>query len=161
VPIYGICEVKPAMYNSETGLIQFAQLPGQAVTVKFELENLNGETEYRVQVNKKGRLGMDCMATGGEYWPLEEKNPYTGESNPYQDPARGRISNITSDGDGNYTGMEQNVLHNMGGPQAIIGRSISLFVGEEMDARACCVIGQDHSPAEMAQMEMENEMENE
>lgn len=155
VPIYGICEVAGAMYNDEDGLIQFAQMPGGAITVKFDLNNLDTETEYRVQVNQKGRLGMDCMATGGEFWPMEEKDPYTGEANPYQDPSRGRISNITSDEHGDYEGMEQHVLLNMAGVEAIIGRSVSLFVGEEEDARACCVIGQDHSPQEMAAMEAE------
>lgn len=75
IPLYGICEVSGAMANTESGTIMFAQMPYGAVIAKFEIEGADIETEYRVQVNKKGRLGMDCMATGGEFWPLEEIHP--------------------------------------------------------------------------------------
>lgn len=49
--------------------------------------------------------------------------------------------------------MVSDILLNLAGYEAIIGKSVSLFVGDETDARACCVIGQDHSPQEMAAME--------
>lgn len=104
-------------------------------------------------MNKKGRLGDDCDATGDEFWPLMEKD-YYGNVNPYQDPSRGRIENFsTGDYENDFEGMVQGVLLNLAGRESIIGKSLSLFVGEEEIPRGCCVIGEDHSPAEMAAMD--------
>ena len=85
---------------------------------------------------------VTCDATGPEF------NPY-GEA--------GTIDNILADASGVI--MEDNFLQetlnqNLGGENALIGKSISIFLKTEVDAdpenaaaRACCVIGQDADPS--------------
>ena len=69
--------------------------------VKYDLENLDADTDYSVHINYFGVLGDDCDKVGDEYNPLHEVNS-RGWPNPHQDPARGRLTMITSDENGAY-----------------------------------------------------------
>ena len=98
-------------------------------------------------------------ATGKEFNPLTEFNKY-GQSNPFQDPTRGRIDSCTFDPVANDPSQVscligksledgQDIL--MQNTEDLIGRSITVFVldgftGAET-ALGCCVIGRDETPS--------------
>ena len=82
------------------------------------------------------------MDTGSEFNPLEEISKY-GTRNPFQDPSRGRIADLTTDATGSVDVDPTFVLQNMTGKDGILGRSITLL----NDALAvCCTIAVDVTP---------------
>jgi len=88
---------------------------------------------------------VTCNSTGDEFNPLAEPD------NEYAEPGRGLIDPITADSSGEVNFMQTDLLHNLGGPTAIIGKSLSIFLKSEYDADnaddtdlatalGCCVI---------------------
>ena len=133
------------------GMIEISQDSGKATKVQGDFDSLTPDTEYFLRINKLGKLGADCMDTGDEYNPLYEV--YQGEANPKQDPTRGRIDLITSESDGTAELHQYKLLHNLAGGEALIGKSVSLYIQDEYAAdpdtavpRACCVLGQNVNP---------------
>ena len=94
-----------------------------------------------------GVLGASCDLTnaGSEFNPLREiKNDVP---NPYQDPARGRLSTITAANDGtNTTWTQSNLMQNLASEHGIIGRAMAFYEAFDNDPMAsntvvaCCQI---------------------
>eukprot|EP00353_Schmidingerella_taraikaensis_P014974 CAMPEP_0185621956 /NCGR_PEP_ID=MMETSP0436-20130131/58949_1 /TAXON_ID=626734 ORGANISM="Favella taraikaensis, Strain Fe Narragansett Bay" /NCGR_SAMPLE_ID=MMETSP0436 /ASSEMBLY_ACC=CAM_ASM_000390 /LENGTH=273 /DNA_ID=CAMNT_0028263621 /DNA_START=14 /DNA_END=835 /DNA_ORIENTATION=- len=94
----------------------------------------------------------DCADLGNEFNPLLEKDKMN-RFNPYQDPTRGRIADVTLDATGDLVDfVQKNVLVNLSGPDSIIGRSVAIYDdGYDSDNVTlldktpidCCVIGYD------------------
>jgi len=164
--IYAVCQI------SETDSIQLAQAPGRAVMARINLGTaplLLPSGDYRFQVHEYGNsygnddLSIDtCSNIGDEYNPLREVNK-AGTANPYQDPHRGRLDTVTTDGTGLVTEARQyDFLANLSGHQSIIGRSIAIYDVDAEEAAAagvtpgttatavpptaCCTIGYDVDP---------------
>jgi len=90
------------------------------------------------------------MASGMEFNPLKEFDRYQ-QPNPYQDPSRGILENVTADEEGAVSSTQQKLLQNLSGPESLIGRSIHLTSVAQMEEgdptpNACCVIGKDKNP---------------
>ena len=67
----------------------------------------------------------DCANVGGVFNPLAEKDSM-GRPNPYQDPSRGTIPDITMNSDGNFgPAVSKDLLINLAGKDSVIGRSIT------------------------------------
>ena len=107
------------------------------------------DTEYIIRVNQYGALGTDCANVGDEFNPLIEI--IDGVVTPNQDLTRGVIPTVTSDTNGDITLDEVQFLQNLGGKNALFGKSLSLYLASELDdafvgtpaPKACCVIAQD------------------
>ena len=107
------------------------------------------DTEYIIRVNQYGALGTDCANVGDEFNPLIEI--IDGVVTPNQDLTRGVIPTVTSDTNGDITLDEVQFLQNLGGKNALFGKSLSLYLASELDdafvgtplPKACCIIAQD------------------
>ena len=104
---------------------------------------------FSFRINENGVIGngQTCDQVGDEFNPLTEVNKY-GQVNPYQDPARGRIADITTDANGDYAEADtdyDSLMQNLSGKDSIIGRSITL-TNEDTGASQCCVIARDVIP---------------
>ena len=148
-PVFGICELGAA------GDIQFAQLPGKATLYQTSLVITDAtdapvEGTFQVQIKENGKIGTgtpsECaMDTGSEFNPLEEISKY-GTRNPFQDPSRGRIADLTTSATGEVVVEPTFVLQNMSGKDGILGRSITLTnEADPMDV-VCCTIAVDVTP---------------
>ena len=141
-----ICTVVPTGENTESGTIRLVQYPGYASMVKYDLAGLDAEADYSLRINKNGVLGDQCSKTGGEYNPMSEINQW-GQWNPFQDPARGRLTMVQSDADGVIDGTQDVLLQNLDQYRSIMGRSISIFTGDDENAlRGCCTISRNVDP---------------
>ena len=70
-----------------------------------------------------------------------------GELNPFQDPSRGRLPHLFTDDTGAGTLAEDNILHNLSGPESIMGRSIILFSSDDLVTPiTCCNISREAPP---------------
>uniref|UniRef100_A0A7S3MR79 Superoxide dismutase copper/zinc binding domain-containing protein n=2 Tax=Choreotrichia TaxID=141411 RepID=A0A7S3MR79_9SPIT len=145
-----------------TGSLQFAQRGGKATMVRINLDGTDNTKDrgFAFKVQEFGLLrgeNGDCVDLGDEFNPLLEKDKMN-RFNPFQDPTRGRIGDITTDGDGKVsTLVQKNVLVNLSGPDSIIGRSVGIYnSGYDSDnvtlkdktAADCCVIGYDKVDAD-------------
>ena len=122
--------------------INFTGLPA-SVTIGFRF-------------NEYGRAFNNCANVGKVWNPLSELDSL-GRVNPYQDPTRGNIDCVDTDGDGNITNsIQKEVLQNLSGHDSIIGRSVTVFQKDsdgnipDADPLGCCVIGYDAQPAASA-----------
>lgn len=161
--VYTVCELLAVTDQDESGDIEIAQMPYQAPSIRYDLSNLDAEAEYSLKINTLGRLGDDCADVGSEFNPLKEVKK--GIANPYQDPARGRIDDITATVDGTFSGAQDKLLQNLAGPDSLIGRSLLLSTTvtevdpdagvniEREETRACCVIALDDAPESMQQQQ--------
>jgi len=123
---YAICVF--TSNGDEAGMVRLAQFPGKAVVAQTTLEGLEAEAEYDLTIRTYGFLGAGqsfCMASGAEYNPLKEFDRYM-QPNPYQDPTRGVLENVTADDEGAVSSTQQKLLQNLSGPESLIGRSIHL-----------------------------------
>ena len=115
------------------------------------LTGLTASTTYEIRINEYGKTrddeGMECQGVGTEFNPLKEVNKY-GVANPYQDPSRGRISDINTDENGDVTFFESNILQNLTGKEGVLGRSLTISskVDEVITLIDCCTIGIDITP---------------
>ena len=144
--VYAQCNLSATSENVEAGTILLAQNAFQPMYLKYDLTGLDTEAQYNIRINVAGTLGEDCANVVAEYNPLEEVDSW-GRPNPTQDPQRGRITPVTSNGDGELDLADLNaVLANLSGPRSIIGRSLSVYTGEGEVPRACCTIGRIRDP---------------
>ena len=136
-PVFASCASRAT--DAEIQLVQFPGMPVQARWFSPDLyPSLDGQV-WTVRIYEYGRLGGDeCTDIGAEFNPLTERNK-RGEVNPFQDPSRGRINDITFDSDGMGTIASGYILQNLSGENSIIGRS--LLVGVEGSPIGCCTIG--------------------
>ena len=152
----------PVAGQTVAGAIEIAQSPGHTSAIKGNLTGLTADTEYIVRINSFGKTGditqqtatVTCNSTGDEFNPLAEPD------NEFAEPGRGLIDPITSDANGEVTEdtfKQTDLLHNMGGPTALVGKSLSIYLKSEYDADAandtdlatalgCCVIATDADP---------------
>lgn len=147
-------------------MIELAQLPHTPIQVRgyIELGSAPPDLPISIRIREYGRLadpevmGDRCGLAGEEYNPLKEFDQWH-RPNPFQDPARGRISDfLVGDSDADQTGIqralddEQYVLQNLEGKNGIIGRSLSLILpgfnedGSDRELNTCCVIGREAAP---------------
>ena len=96
--------------------------------------------------------GGHCPKVGPIFNPLAEFIWWDLVLNPFADPSRGTIQDVTivgdeKDADGNFTWTQTTFLQNLAGKDSIIGKSIkwSLVQGGP-DPQGCCVIGEDMPP---------------
>ena len=143
---YAICEI------SDTNTIQLAQMPGKAVMARVNFTGLTADTTYAIRAHENGTIAAaGCADIGDEYNPLTEKDKL-GRANPYQDPTRGRFTNITTDSTGSIAdGIQKDVLLNLLGHDDLIGRSLAIYTTDSDGVLAasplgCCVIGYDQEP---------------
>ena len=142
---YAICDI------DDTNKIQLAQLPGKSTQAKVNFTGLTADAVYALRVNEYGRDENACADVGDEYNPLTEKDKLD-RPNPYQDPTRGRLANVTVDASGVATDLVQKgILLNLSGYGSIMGRSMTLFATDSDgaptgSALGCCVIGVDAKP---------------
>ena len=119
-PIFAVCELA-------SGFVEFAQVPGKAVMIRSEAGlALVADTTYELKLREYGKIqrtggGGVCEAGGLEFNPLTEVDKY-GQVNPYQDPARGRIDDITADDTGLSVFLQKDLLQNIDGKDGILGR---------------------------------------
>ena len=85
------------------------------------------------------------MDTGAEFNPLTEISKY-GTLNPFQDPSRGRIADLTTDAAGEVAVEPTFVLQNMAGKDGILGRSITVTDKAVPQNVICCTIAVDVTP---------------
>ena len=118
--------------------------------VRANLQGLEPETTYKLQIRTYGQIKPDCAAGGDEFNPLKEVK--YGVTNPHADPTRGRINAFTSAADGTATLEQKSLLQNLSGKESLIGKQLTLMkVGEDgttMDV-GCCAIGSDKLPAHL------------
>ena len=138
------------------GFIEVAQGVMQPASIKGKLAGVTDTEVYTLQVTTLGKVSEDCANVGAEFNPLDEI--YLGEVNPNQDSTRGRIDDITIALDGTTmesTFSQDSLLLNMSGPEAIVGKSLSLFLKSDITAAttaapavplACCVLGINQNP---------------
>jgi hypothetical protein len=107
--------------------------------------NLAPGQNYEFRVRRFGYTGADCLNSGPEFNPLQEVNRYN-VPNPYQDPTRGRIVEVTADENGSVVQDMREYLGNLSGHESIAGRSIHLTPVGALDPVACCAIGDDKDP---------------
>ena len=109
------------------------------------IDNTDGDATFE---------GM-CPKTGPIFNPLAEFVWWDQVLNPFADPSRGTIADVTvveadKDDDGTYTWTQQKFLQNLGGKNSIIGKSIKMNLAQMdqggSDAVDCCVIGEDEPP---------------
>ena len=143
---YASCEV------NSTNTIQFAQIPGKPTMVRTNFSSLTADATYGFKFNEYGRAFNSCANVGPAWNPLSELDSL-GRVNPYQDPTRGNIENITADSTGVIDNdIQKELLQNLSGSQSIIGRSVTVFLLDSDGAFpdtpiGCCVIGFDEQPA--------------
>lgn len=91
--------------------------------------------------------GEWCPMAGPVFNPLAEFIWWDRVLNPFADPSRGTIADVTNvaadrDDDGNLVWTQSKLLHNLAGKNSIIGKSIKMKLTQDGDdVRACCVIG--------------------
>jgi len=156
VPTYACCQLIPTSGSGAMGFIEVAQNTYQPASIKGKLAGVTDTEVYTLQVNKLGKVDTDCANAGGEFNPLDEI--YLGEVNPNQDSTRGRIDDITIALDSitnESTFTQSKLLLNMGGPESIVGKSLSLYLKSDLTAAttaipalplACCVLGINVNP---------------
>ena len=98
----------------------------------------------RFVINRYGTLGTMCDATGDEFNPLVELDPYY-EPAEHQDPSRGRLDGFTTDMDGKGAFHQKKLLQNLGGKESLLGKSITMLsvsAEEGVDDMLldCCII---------------------
>lgn len=145
-----------------TGSLQFAQRGGKATMVRINLDGtaVTANRDFAFLVHEFGLLregANDCADLGDEFNPLLEKDKMN-RFNPFQDPTRGRIGDITTDANGAVSDLVQkNVLVNLSGSDSIIGRSVGVYDSgyasdnvtlTDTGAADCCVIGYDKVDAD-------------
>ena len=107
--------------------------------------------------NTDGDMTFDgmCPQTGPIFNPLAEFVWWDSGLNPFADPSRGTIADVTIVGAdidmaGTYTWTQAKFLQNLGGKNSIIGKSIKMNLAQQdvggTDAVGCCVIGEDEPP---------------
>ena len=109
----------------------------------------------------EGVLTFDelCPNVGPIFNPLAEYIWWDQVLNPFADPTRGTISDVTvvesdKDADGTFTWTQAKFLQNLAGKDSIIGKSIKYRLsGTGPDAMGCCVIGADVPPQAPAEVE--------
>ena len=126
-----------------------AQFPGKPIIFRMLYANgVLSDSEYTITVNETGVVGdgMTCDNVGDEYNPLAEIDKY-GQPNPYQDPARGRISGgkvtSTSTNEIIFEVGDEEILLNLEGKDGILGRSVTIA---DDNGAACGVIVRDALP---------------
>jgi hypothetical protein len=140
---------------NETNKIQLAQMPGKSTQAKINFVGLTPDSTIALRVNELGDTSNSCGSIGDEYNPLTEKDKL-GRANPYQDPTRGRFTNVTVDAAGAVIdSMQKGILLNLSGYGSIMGRSIAIYnvdANGDLDANptGCCVIGVDATPTATA-----------
>ena len=114
--------------------------------------SLVADTTYELKLFEYGKLqrtggGGMCEAGGLEFNPLTEVDK-NGRVNPYQDPARGRIDDITADDTGLAVFLQKDLLQNIDGKEGILGRllTISSKINDVVTTVDCCIIGLDEIP---------------
>lgn len=142
---FAICELNGA--DAGTGSIQFAQLAGKATKYQATLTGGATSETFTAVIREAGKIGASCADAGEEYNPLTELDKY-GNPNPYQDPSRGTIADIVSDGSGDSAVLPTDLLQNLGGSAGILGRSLELTSGA--GGVSCCVIALDVTPPQFA-----------
>ena len=143
---YAVCDINAA------DRIQLAQLPGKSTQAKVNFTGLTADAVYALRINEYGRdAACDAATVGEEFNPLCEKDKLD-RPNPYQDPSRGRLANVTADATGVVADATQKgVLVNLSGYGSIMGRSMTLLA-TDADGNAtgtalgCCVVGIDEKP---------------
>lgn len=127
-------------YPDQGKTIQFAQLPGQSISIAMkDDETLSTTTDYSYRlVFYEGSeiYSTDdsdyCYPTlalvGNEFAPLAEIE--NGVENPYSDKSRGRIVDFKATSDG--TEFEQTkFLGNILGKDSILGRSLFIYESDD------------------------------
>jgi len=162
--IYAVCNfsMNITFGVNGTGSLQFAQRGGKATMVRINLDaNTSAADTHAFLIHEFGSIKVsgntDCADLGKEFNPLLEKDKMN-RFNPYQDPTRGRIADVTLDATGDLVDfVQKNVLVNLSGPDSIIGRSVAIYDdGYDSDNVTltdttpidCCVIGYDKVDAE-------------
>ena len=113
---------------------------------KFDISGMDVDADYKVFAHKFGVLGESCEYIGPDYNPLFEVDSW-GRPNPYQDPSRGRIPDITASDLGVVDGeLVDNIQQNLAGYESLIGRSIVISIDGEDAPRACCTVGRAPNP---------------
>ena len=133
--------------------IDIGQVPGHAPAVKGTVTTMAPDgTVLKLRVRKYGNTtGSECENTGPEFNPLAEF--VYGKPNPYADPKRGRLDDVTIDTTtsdvANTTEWNQAKFEqNLGGKLSIIGKSVVVLTdvpdktGAITEAvMGCCVLG--------------------
>ena len=142
------------------GFVEVAQNVMKPASIKGKLSGVTDTEVYTLQVNTLGKVTNACADVGAEFNPLDEI--YLGEVNPNQDSTRGRIDDITVALDGTTMETEfsqSELLLNLAGPGAIVGKSLTLFLKSDLTAAtdiapatpvACCVLGINVNPVPVA-----------
>ena len=145
--------------------INIGQSPGYPAMIKGSITAADGsdlasfnEEVWSFDVMKYGNIGgVDCANTGPEFNPLAEF--IYGQPNPYADPSRGTINDVTIAADSisvtSQDFTQDKFMQNLGGKNSIIGKAIKVSTTREnsstmMDETVvigCCVIGQADAPA--------------
>ena len=93
-----------------------------------------------------------CPKVGPIFNPLAEFIWWDMVLNPFADPSRGTIQDVTVDADGRdedgfFIWTQATFLQNLAGKDSIIGKSIKFNLSQSgTDTRGCCVIGEDEPP---------------
>jgi hypothetical protein len=137
-----------ATTTAQAGTIEFAQQSGHPIYARTtDLANFTADAVISGFIYEYGTLGTSCdiANAGNEFNPLREvKNDVP---NPYQDPARGRLSTITANSTGaNVTWTQSNLMQNLASEHGIIGRQIAFYEAYDPTpmatntVAACCTI---------------------
>ena len=136
-------------------------MPGHPAIIKGTAKDAQNQGVLTFELHKYGNIdntdgddtfdGM-CPRVGPIFNPLAEYIWWDKSLNPFADPSRGTIHDVTildaeKDDDGVFIWTQAKFLQNLAGKESIIGKSIKFELTQDSDgSKGCCVIGEDMPP---------------